>query len=39
MNNNDDLEMSYSEGCDLAQNKFTQLTKCPQTSEEWAESF
>lgn len=39
MNNNDDLEMSYSEGYELAQSKFTQLTKCPQTSEEWVEFF
>lgn len=39
MNNNDDLDMTYSEGYELAQTKFNQLTKSPQTSEEWVEFF
>ena len=39
MNNNDDLEMTYSEGYELAQNKFNQLTNIPQTSQEWVEFF
>lgn len=39
MNNNDDLEMTYAEGYELAQTKFNQLSACPQTSEEWVEFF
>lgn len=39
MNNNDDLDMTYPEGYELAQTKFNQLTKSPQTSEEWVEFF
>ena len=39
MNNNDDLYLSYSEGYELAQTKFNQLSASPQTSEEWVEFF
>jgi len=33
------LEMSFSEGYELAKNEFSKLTTAPQTSKEWVEFF